>query len=404
MATKMSSPANKTASTKKPEAHPRAVCPLPPHLQVDLESAETEWMKSRQPADAPGLVFSTRALEHGKNAAGAAGLRKGFAWNDQMDLAWALGYPAMTFLVDGVEDSREGILAFFGKTLDDAKKEAWFSTIAGSRNILPRRAAFALLHELEHRENPFHLSEEEFLELTEPRDLSPTDTAALLGKAQSHNIEEIAFLIESLVGSLQVATAVCEHVEAPIDEDDDDALEARTSWFYCLKPMCRRVLTNDARVLFSRTVEVDPWFGDPLASGRKRIAKGQLDSALADLQWVDGMEREALVAFKASTATRVGDIPFPRHLYAGGEPLIEEQVKLFDKYMDGPVKFFREYSTIRHPRLAGPALLARAHKAYREGMTLWFEMHADYFRPLLAELAKDSAYGKHAAALAQYLG
>lgn len=402
MATKKAS-GEKKSETQNP-TRPVAVCPFPPELRVDLESAETEWMKSRQPADAPELVFSTRALEHGLNASGAAGLRKGFAWNDQMDLAWALGYPAMTFLVDGVADSKEGILAFFGKTLDDVRSEAWFSTIAGSRNILPRRAAFALLHELEHRENPFKLSDEKFLEATESKELSSADVGALLKRAELHNLEEMAFLLESLVGSLPVATAVCANVESKIDEDDDDAVETRTSWFYCLKPMCRRIPADAAAAIFSRTVEVDGWFGDPVAVARKRIARGKLSSALTDLKWVDGMESEALRAFMADVAEGVGDIPFPRYLYAGGEGLIEEQVKLFDQYMDGPVKFFKEYSTIRHPLLTGPALLARAHKAYREGMTLWFEKHADYFRPLLAELVKDPAYGKHATALAKHLG
>src|SRR5690606_26775515 len=98
--------------------------------------------------DAPRPVFSTRALEHGTNAAGAAGLRAGFSWNSQMDLAWALGYPAMTFIVDGApgEDTKSGLLAFYGRTLKQLETASWYnSTASVFPGLMPRRAAFALL-------------------------------------------------------------------------------------------------------------------------------------------------------------------------------------------------------------------------------------------------------------------
>jgi hypothetical protein len=373
-----------------------ADCPFPPELRVDLESAETEWMKSRQPADVPGLVFSTRALEHGRNASGAAGLRKGFAWNDQMDLAWALGYPAMTFLVDGAPDSKEAILAFFGKTPEQAASHVWFSQFFGSRNLVPRRAAFALLHEIEHRENPFKLSDEDFRKATEPRELSDDKVRMLLKTTPAHNLDKVAFLLEALAGSALPAETLCEVLAERASSDGDNG-KFRTSANNSLMAILRRLPSPAVVALLERGAP------DARKRGLESLAKGS-SLALTRLQWVDDAEVEMLQAFQAEAAEGVGDIPFPRYLYAGGQQLIEAQVKLFDKYMDGPVKFFKEYSTVRHPLLTGPALLARAHKDYREGMTLWFERHADYFRPLLAELINNPKLKKSASDVLKHLG
>ena len=72
------------------------------------------------------------------------------------------------------------------------------------------------------------------------------------------------------------------------------------------------------------------------------------------------------------------------------------EVALFDQYMDGPKFFFSQYSTIRHPLLAGPALQTRAERKYREGMTLWLERHADFLRSVFEALREDPKLGKHA--------
>lgn len=41
----------------------------------------------------PAIKFSCKALTNGKDAAGAKWVRPAFSWNEQMDLAWALGFP-----------------------------------------------------------------------------------------------------------------------------------------------------------------------------------------------------------------------------------------------------------------------------------------------------------------------
>jgi hypothetical protein len=80
---------------------------VPAELRVDPGSAMTEELKARHP-DLPLPVFSSLALIHGRNAAGAAAFREGFAWNAQMDLLWALGYPHVVLIADGLPEVSRG--------------------------------------------------------------------------------------------------------------------------------------------------------------------------------------------------------------------------------------------------------------------------------------------------------
>lgn len=401
MTTKKTSAPNKTTTkaAKLSSADPRpsrrlADCPFPEHLRVELDSAQTEVLKSLVAKDAPLPVFSTRALDHGLKASGAAGLREGFAWNPQMDLAWALGYPKMTFIIDGAlaAESKDAILAFYGRTASDLESDSWFDLSATVYpGLVPRRAAFALLYELEHGEHPFDLSEEEFLEATEPRDLSPEDVRTILEQVdEPSSLERIALLVEALAGSSLVGEVLGELYQAHPPADDEECSDFQIEITGVLYAMLRRVPSAEANALRERCAS------DPRAEGMQAFAAGSLELAIEYLQWVDAVEDQVLHAFLENSKRRVGDVPFPRYLFAGGDKLIETQVALFEQYMDGPKLFFSQYSTIRHPLLAGPALLTRAERKYREGMTLWLESHADFLRPLFEGLREDPKLGRHA--------
>lgn len=389
---KTSAASTSTANSGTETSRPRADCPFPEHLRVDLESAQTEVLKNLTAPNGPVPVFSTRGLEHGLKAAGAAGLRQGFSWNSQMDLAWALGYPRMTFIVDGLEtESKDAILAFYGRTLPELEESYWFNLSESFyEGFAPRRAAFALLYEIEHDDHPFGLSDEEFLLATEPRELSLEDVRSLLQKIDTPRwLERVALLLEALAGSSPVATVLCELREAH-SSDEGNSKKFRLEVDDLLLAICRRLPPDELTVLRQRGAP------DARVIGLSAVAKGWLDSAITDLQWADDVEDEAVRSFIEDSSAGVGDIPFPRYLFAGGEKLFEAQVPLFEKYMDGPRVFFSQYSTIRHPLLVGPALLTRAKKNYREGMTLWFQRHADFLRPLLERLREDPKLGKHA--------
>src|SRR5690349_4413581 len=101
----------------KAPASPRpfASTNVPASLLVDPASATIEALKARHP-HLPLPVFSTMALVHGSKAAGAAALKNGFAWNAQMDLLWALGYPHVVLIADGLPEgeSRQAMIDHWG--------------------------------------------------------------------------------------------------------------------------------------------------------------------------------------------------------------------------------------------------------------------------------------------------
>src|ERR1700733_10565880 len=58
-------------------------------------------------------VRTTQALAHGKAAAGARSLRPGFAVSAEADLAFALGFPHLEYIVDAhPDDARAEMIAY----------------------------------------------------------------------------------------------------------------------------------------------------------------------------------------------------------------------------------------------------------------------------------------------------
>ena len=390
-----------TKSTPESVEHPEVSCPFPEHWRVDLESAQTEAMKARTPANAGLPVFSTRALEHGMKAFGAAGLRKGFAWNSQMDLAWALGYPMMTFVVDGGLESEtlDDVLAFFGKSADDISTTNSLYAFALHRRFIPRRAAYAILHELEHGASVADLSDEEFLKVTEPREISLEEATKVLSGLVPTWIGKAALMIEALAGPSLTAGALVDCFEA----DPHDEKGCATKIAGVLKALSRRLPIHEFSSMYDRTSRVNSFYTRPEIAGQSSHNKGWFEDVIDDYQWVDGKEDEVFESFKASVADGVGDIPQPRYLFAGDDRLVEAQVALLPKYMGCEQSFFDDYSTVCNPLLATIGLRTLSKKNFREGMTLWFQRHAEHFRPVLESLQADAKSGKKATALLKKL-
>lgn len=128
-------------------ARPYAESPAPEHCRVDLCTADAEWMRRLYP-DSPQPVFSSLSLIHGSNARGAQRLRPGFSFTPSMDLVWALGFPYVAFIVDGVP-----VPDTFAKTLELYRAEKvvpdnWSDIQVEHSRIYTRRAAIARLFEL----------------------------------------------------------------------------------------------------------------------------------------------------------------------------------------------------------------------------------------------------------------
>jgi hypothetical protein len=127
------------------------------------------------------------ALVHGTAAVGAKGIREGFAWNPRMDLLWALGYPQVLLIVDGfpAEDTKQGNLAYWDPEQKSAQSDGdwWMERcFQCDPRLLSRRGAQAVLWELEHRASAFALPEDELMDATQPRELTPTRARAPLAQ------------------------------------------------------------------------------------------------------------------------------------------------------------------------------------------------------------------------------
>jgi hypothetical protein len=194
---------------------PLASSSAPEHIRVDPGSIATEAMKHHF-EEGPIPVFSTMALAHGKDAAGFAGLREGFSWNPQMDLLWALGYPEVILIADGfpLEDTKQGHLAYWSPDEGDDFRKWNIRAQSVNPRVISRRGAHALLIELTTKKNPFKLSDEEFLAVTEPRELSADEAMHLLGQVPTDiNVPKAALYLEALVGPSVVAEALCSFAE-----------------------------------------------------------------------------------------------------------------------------------------------------------------------------------------------
>ena len=74
--------------------------------------------KTRAASPPKGLISrSTRSFEHGKNAAGAQQVREGFTWTAEGDLAFALGFPYVSYLVADHPDDDEKDLEVVAKNV-----------------------------------------------------------------------------------------------------------------------------------------------------------------------------------------------------------------------------------------------------------------------------------------------
>src|SRR5688572_532984 len=131
---------------------PYADSPAPEHCRVDLCTAQAEWIRTRH-SEAPQPVFSTLALMNGSAARGAERRRPGFSFSPSMDAVWALGFPRMAFIVDGVPvpDTIAATLDFYRVTEKRALGHSinrWGRAQVEHGRIYTRRGALARVFEL----------------------------------------------------------------------------------------------------------------------------------------------------------------------------------------------------------------------------------------------------------------
>ena len=391
--------AKKTPNPAPASARPWATSPAPEHTRVDPGSADTQYIKTLLPVDAPRPVFSSMALSHGKDASGAKCVRPGFAWNPQMDLLWALGFPEVLLIVDGfpAEPTKEAHLAYWDPDGRCADKEPWWAQCYFEQpRFVSRAGAYAALFEFEQFPNKLGTqSPAAFLKASKPVELTPAKVEkTILGAKHHEHLAYLARLLEALVGPDSVTDALCAAAESTklTEKIRDQALET-------LKPILRRIpkaaRADAVKRLDKIAVAKDSVFADtrfrvtrPLEYTKEKLA-AKHERADWELEWVDDSEALVLSGHKRLLKEEP-DIPQTRFVFTGGPPVIAAEVAHFKKFdaQDVAAAYVRDYTTLTDPLFLGPALQVSTRKEDRAKMQAWFQGHAAELRPHLEALAK----------------
>ncbi len=152
---------------------------------------------------APPLVRSTAAFDHGMNAYGARYLRAGFAFSESDDVAFALGFPHVRWLLDGHPDDADPAAS--------AKAMILEVTPLNERLEIPRQTAIRLARAVgseqvwQHRWTPEAdavLARSEPIELDEGRELI---AGVMRRSSPSFAPQLAAFILEAFHGPEHVA-------------------------------------------------------------------------------------------------------------------------------------------------------------------------------------------------------
>jgi hypothetical protein len=341
-------------------------------------------------APAP-LARSTRSFEHGKDAAGAKYVRGGFAWTAADDLAFALGFPYVSYLVEGHPDDAE---ANVEARADLVIKKA-YSVNVPAKIGLARARVFPILRvdhtgaydkavvlPLVERDDPMTADEATKILADAVRDVN-TRQGTVLRTLQ---------LLEAFVGPSAVAKALVTALEAlPNDRlaaQGTAAIFARYLGFSLL-----RVIASEADALRDR---IERLVARVPTEFFKRSAREALDIALGKLQ--RGADDGAFVlADPEKVRSLVAADPGPkfapnaRLAFLGGDPVIDFYVKNAKKLDPNLLPdVVVEFGPMRGERaLRFKVMLAATSKAKNEALASFVERAAET-RPFLETAAASS--------------
>jgi len=405
MATKKSSPKSpECPSTRPPLELPFEV---PESIRVDPCTAMAEWLKTLHP-DAPAPVFSTKALMHGHEAVGAKRIRPGFSFNPQMDLLWALGFPEVVLIVDGlpVPDSVEGLLNMYRVEArmahDESKKWSTAQSLTG--RIYTRRGAWARLFELspvkedvsdeerhEYALTIFELDDDAD-RLTLPQEQTRFDLRNIViwGCKQMRPLQDV-LLMEALFGPDLAVDVLLELLE--------EGHEATTPFdiFGCLQPLALRLNDKGHAALVAR---VSAWKSgykgpnpeyadciiDPLGNAKRELANdGNMMAYRGYLgrEWEEEITLDAeKKPFLTSNDVFVGDSERVFRVLLASLPNFET--------LDKDEAFLESLSSVASPLTLVPLLGMATAKHSRALARAWFDAHRVWASPHLHALAQGS--------------
>jgi hypothetical protein len=337
------------------------------------------------------LGRSSRSLEYGRSAAGAKHLREGVAWTAEGDLAFALGYPHLTCLVEGHPDDAEGDLE---ARLTKVVSGAYSVDVPANIALHRARTSFVI------RTSPAGVLREPLLPIVARTDALGEDEArASIATAVADRntpgdlIARGLGAIEAYVGPAVVADAVATALEAlPVERLGNQSVTgmfARWLGFDLL-----RLPEAGARELRARMEAIAAKVPEGFYRGSVRdgldAALGKVVRTSADALFLEGdpaRVREIVIGEGVSPAFAL-DV---RLVFLGGDELLDFYIQYAKKL--NPYRLsslIPELGALRSDRAQRLLLLLSATSKAKKEAVQQFVRNAAHARPFLEATAAGS--------------
>lgn len=353
--------------------------------------------------EAPQPVFSSMALVNGTAARGAQRLRPGFSFTESMDLAWALGFPSIDFIVDGVPvpDTFAATLGFYRvgerRALGHGVNQ-WASAQLEHGRIFTRRAAVARIVELspygedvteeekgDYAANVFELPDEDAEEYTADSNVSDFHLRAALIAADQRfkSLSEDVPLLTALAGPWRVADMLLSILE------DGKAALAPSKIFFLLTRLGLQLTDGEFSTIAARarawaTAHAEHaesseagWLDDGVAYAQATLRK---EARLGRVRgFVLGVPSELL---RSEVAERL--IPSSNDVFLA-DPDAVLRATTSEHYEAADVErwYFTALSSVASPEVLVPLLEFGQAEASGALLSPWFDARADWAAPHL---------------------
>lgn len=292
-----------------------------------------------------GPVRTTAALAHGSAASGARFVRPGFALSPEADLAFALGFPHLEYIVDDhPDDARAEMIAYerrsyrLGWPRNIAIRWCRITASKGCRRT-PQGATELDTAGKKALKNSAALSQDE---------ITLTLKALFTDTSSYEDLRELVRLFEAFVGPELVASSIVDALERSSSavwthQDHDRALVMHHVGFLLLRlpPATADKLRGRLATVFDRRVkalpskELGPRRGErgSLLRALDVVLHGRLGAERSGERGEDGIEPGDLVHvtsdadFVREAACRLS--PDARLAFLGGEPMLERLLDSF---------------------------------------------------------------------------
>lgn len=292
-----------------------------------------------------GPVRTTAALAHGSAASGARFVRPGFALSPEADLAFALGFPHLEYIVDDhPDDARAEMIAYerrsyrLGWPRNVAIRWCRITASKGCRRT-PQGATELDTAGKKALKNSAPLSQDE---------IALTLKAMFTDTSSYEDLRELVRLFEAFVGPELVTGSIVDALERSSSavwthQDHDRALVMHHVGFLLLRlpPATADKLRGRLATVFDRRVkalpskELGPRRGErgSLLRALDVVLHGRLGAERSGERGEDGIEPADLVHvtddadFVREAACRIS--PDARLAFLGGEPMLERLLDSF---------------------------------------------------------------------------